>query len=242
MQQYFVQENLSIGAKIKMNENASHHIIHVLRMRTDDIVCLANGKEQYYGQVFIEGKQAFVVCQEPKIDMSQTSVEIQLGMAMIKKDKWDFLLMKAAELGVSKIIPFISKRCVVKIKEENNEKKMNRYRKILLEACEQCKRSSLVELRETKNIQQCIEEIDADIKLIAYESADVSSQYIKDVLNQYPNVNKVAVVIGCEGGFSEDEVEYFEKAGFIRVSLGGRILRAETAAMAAITMIDYHYN
>jgi hypothetical protein len=126
-------------------------------------------------------------------------------------------------------------------REENNEKKMNRYRKILLEACEQCKRSSLVELAPMSTLLQCRDMLDADIKLIAYESADVKSQHIKDVLLNAQDVKSVAVVIGCEGGFSEDEVATFEQAGFIRVSLGGRILRAETAAMAAITMIDYHY-
>lgn len=241
MQQYFVEESLFIGAKIKMNEDASHHIVHVLRMKNDDCVFIANGQEQYYGKVLIEGKDTYVICEELKEDVSQTSVDIHLGMAMIKKDKWDFLLMKAAELGVKRIIPFFSKRCVVKAKEENNDKKMNRYRKILLEACEQCKRSSLVELAPMSTLLQCRDMLDADIKLIAYESADVKSQHIKDVLSNAQDVKSVAVVIGCEGGFSEDEVATFEQAGFIRVSLGGRILRAETAAMAAITMIDYHY-
>ena len=242
MQQYFVEEALFTGAKIKMNEDASHHMVHVLRMKNDDVVYVANGQVQYEAKVYIEGKEVFVVCGDEKEDHSKTAVEIHLGMAMIKKDKWDFLLMKAAELGVTSIVPFFSKRCVVKAKEENSAKKMTRYRKILQEACEQCKRSSLVELHEMSTIKQCRDLLQADVKLISYESADVSSQHIKDVLAKYPNIKSAAIVIGCEGGFSEDEVAFFEEAGFIRVSLGGRILRAETAAMAAITMMDYHYS
>lgn len=242
MQQYFVEEALFEGAKIKMNEDASHHMLHVLRMKNEDVVYVANGQVQYQASVMIEGKDVYVICDTIKEDHSKTAVEIHLGMAMIKKDKWDFLLMKAAELGVHTIVPFFSKRCVVKAKEENNAKKMTRYRKILQEACEQCKRSSLVQLHEMSTISQCRSLLDADVKLIAYESADVTSSHIKDVLANYSSVKKVSVVIGCEGGFSEDEVAFFEEAGFIRVSLGGRILRAETAAMAAITMIDYHYS
>lgn len=242
MQQYFVEEALYEGACILMDEEAVHHISHVLRMKENDQVYLANGESIWLGSVHFDHGNVMVKLLEEKADSSLASVKITLGIAMIKKDKWDFLLMKTAELGVSEIVPFFSRRCVVKAKEEKGDKKLMRYRKILQEACEQCKRSSLVKIENPCTLEESLSKMQGDLKLIAYESADVKSCHIKDVLNQHPDVRHVCVVIGCEGGFEEAEVQRFEQAGFIRVSLGGRILRAETAAMAAVNLIDYHYH
>ena len=119
-------------------------------------------------------------------DCSQTSVELILAQGMIKGEKWDYLLQKSAELGVAEIIPFVSSRCVVKIKDEKSEKKIVRWNKILCEACEQCKRSTLVRLQPPCTFSQ-LSQIDADLRLIAYEDADCKSERLCEVLRAHPS-------------------------------------------------------
>ena len=174
-------------------------------------------------------------------DCSQTSVELILAQGMIKGEKWDYLLQKSAELGVAEIIPFVSSRCVVKIKDEKSEKKIVRWNKILCEACEQCKRSTLVRLQPPCTFSQ-LSQIDADLRLIAYEDADCKSERLCEVLRAHPSPKRVLMVVGSEGGFSADEVEALTATGFHRVSLGGRILRAETAAISLLNSIEFYYD
>ncbi len=242
MQQYFIENIVQVFDRICLCEDQAHHIANVMRMRKGEKIRIVDANQQLFlAHVQFEGKQVYACIDEMIIDTSKSNVDIILAQGLLKKEKWDFLLQKSAELGVSEIIPFISSRSVVKNKEERQDKKLARWNKILLEACEQSKRTSLVALHETCHIKQ-LKEIEADVKLVAYEDADIVSQRMVDVLKQHQNVKCIVVAIGCEGGFSLEEVEMLEQYGFIRVSLGSRILRAETAAMSTIANLSFYYD
>ena len=243
MQQYFLHKPLQVHDLVEMEPEQAHHIQHVMRMKPDEIIRLADGKgHMYYAHVVFRDHKVFACVDEEMEDHTRTPVDMILAQGLIKKEKWDFLLQKSAELGVQRMIPFTSSRTVVKTKDEKVDKKRLRWNKILQEACEQCKRSTLVALDSPKSFAELIKASeDADVKLIAYERADVKSAHVKEVLQKYPAPHKVFIVVGCEGGFSEDEVIQLEEVGFHRVSLGARILRAETAALSLLACISFFY-
>lgn len=241
MQQYFIDTIAHMNDQIALNTEQSHHITHVLRMREDDVIRIVDtSSTMYFAHIHIDGKQVFAHIDEMIEDHTKNKVHITLAQGLIKKEKWDFLLQKSAELGVDTIQPFISSRTVVKMKDEKADKKRQRYEKILLEACEQCKRSTLVEFQDTIDFK-ALKDVEADLKLIAYEDANHQSEHLYQVLQQHENISSVIVVVGSEGGFSIEEVEQLEANGFIRVSLGARILRAETAAISLISNIAFFY-
>lgn len=241
MQQYFIHDIAHMHDHIQLDEEQSHHIAHVLRMREQDVIRIVDTNNQmFYAHILFQGKQVIACIDEEIEDHTKNKIHITLAQGLIKKEKWDFLLQKSAELGVDRIVPFISSRTVVKSKDEKADKKKQRYRKILQEACEQCKRSTLVALEDVTSFQELSKEV-ADIKLIAYEDADVQSEALHTILKANPQATSALIVIGSEGGFSKEEVEVLQKAGFQRVSLGARILRAETAAISMISNLSFFY-
>lgn len=121
------------------------------------------------------------------------------------------------------------------------DKKLLRWNKILLEACEQCKRSTLVDLKEPCLLKDAAR-YKSELNIIAYEDADATSEKLHRLLAKYPKISSVTIAIGSEGGFSKEEVSMLMEMGYHRVSLGARILRAETAALAAIHGTSFYYD
>ena len=241
MQQYFIEQTIEEQKSIWMNQEQAHHIAHVMRMREGEIIRIVDAKSAiYHAAVHYDKKNVMACIQDAIVDHTKNTVEITLLQGMIKKEKWDFLLQKSAELGVNTIVPFLSSRSVVKNKEERLDKKMIRWNKILLEACEQCKRSTLVRLEEPCTLKD-LSQYKSEVNLIAYEDADACSEKLSTILKQYPYARSITLAIGCEGGFSKEEVAYLCAQGFARISLGTRILRAETAALAGINSISFYY-
>ena len=243
MQQYFIDQTIKVQDEVLFNKEQAHHISHVMRMKENDVIRIADYKgHMFFAHLLFKNGDVSCIIDEEIQDCTKNLVSITLAQGLIKKEKWDFLLQKCGELGVDEIVPFTSSRTVVKTKDEKQDKKLQRWNKILLEACEQCKRSTLVNLHEPVPFSKLVKKSeDYDVKLIAYENAEVKSFHIKDVLKSYPNAKKVFVCVGCEGGFSEEEVVELEQHGFQRISLGGRILRAETAAMVVTHAISFYY-
>ena len=216
-----------------MTPEQSHHISTVLRMTDGKIVRLADiSGFFFYGLIQINKSGVRVKVTQPIAEKRESKVNITLAVALIKGERWDWMLEKATECGVSKIVPFISSRCVVKDKPEAAQRKLVRYRKILSEAAEQSYRNIVPTITETVTLKQLIDH-KSHTNFIAYEKENHS--YLTDVRAE---ISSVTIIIGPEGGFSADEVEYLTNNDFISVSLGKRIFRAETAAIAACIMLD----
>lgn len=242
MQQYFLKTRLEMNSKFAFDKEQAHHIKNVLRMKNNDIVRAVDENQQvFYVEIEIENKEVYGKVVEQLVDESESSLEITLVMGMIKGDKWDYLIQKACECGVHKIVPLISKRCVIKAKEEKMDRKLERWNKIALEACEQCKRTHQVEVCEPVTMKK-ISEIEFDLGIIAYEDADFKASNLADLLKENPDVKKIAILIGPEGGFDADEVAFARSLNYHCVSLGNRILRAETAAIFSLNALVYHYD
>ncbi len=140
-------------------------------------------------------------------------------------------LQKAAELGASRIVPVITRRTIIHLEDKEIAKKLERWNKITLEACQQSNRTSLCEVCRPIRLKDVVE-YRQDINLVAYENED--TRKLRDCLGN----GSICIVVGPEGGFEESEIEFLEEAGFTCVSLGTRILRAETAGMYALSVID----
>ena len=228
MQQYFIQDKFSLNQTYSLDDEQTHHLLCVLRAKSGKVVRVVD-QDGYYDDVSIDIQDNHIYFTIHQLNQQIKKTHVVALMALIKKDKWDFALMKAAELGVDEIIPLMTQRCVVKVKDGNFKKA--RYQKILDEACEQCKRASKVILHDPLTIKQ-LPNFDGYTKLIPYENEH--STHIKNVDME----DNIVFAIGPEGGFDCKEVELLISKGYQCVTLGTRILRAETALMYSLCAID----
>lgn len=229
MQQYFTDKPITLNQPISLSNEQAHHISHVMRMAEDDDILISDETAIYYCSLTFSAKQLLAVPYKIYDHNSEHPFQIYLYMALIKTDKWELVLQKASELGVTKIIPVITSRTVVKL-TDNHLKKLDRWRKIVLEACEQAHRIKKVIISEPIKLTDIQYENDA-LNIIAYENEEAN--HIGKI-----QINKdVNLIIGPEGGFSDNEIKALVKLGYQTYSLGARILRAETAAFYALSII-----
>jgi len=177
-----------------------------------------------------------IIGQAAKVGIPNT--KITLYQALLKSDKMEYVIQKSVELGVSNIIPYKSKNVVVKVDEKDASKKTARWNKIALEAVKQCGRSDIVSVENVINFNQMKESlVEYDKVILAYENEKES---LKKVINSLEKKEKIAIIIGSEGGFDFDEVEQIlTNKNAVSVSLGSRILRAETASLNLISILMY---
>lgn len=164
---------------------------------------------------------------------------VTLYIAFLKSDKMDYLVQKAVEIGVKRIVPFFSKNVVVKLDEKSKVKRREKLQKIADEACKQCGRMDTVNIEEFLNFNELKDSLKEDKIFFAYEaSKDSLRREINDMKQR--NINNIGIIIGAEGGFLESEAEELNKLDNVCcVSLGERILRAETAAINLLSILIY---
>lgn len=235
MQQYFIQANIELNELVSFNDEQSHHLKTVLKMKEESTIRLVDERQfAYFAKLrYLDGKAVALPFQLSD-EVKEMQCSITLIQGMIKGEKWDWLLMKASELGVHTIVPLLSARTVVKSNEDKLDKKLARWNKITLEACEQSKRNHCVEVTPPVSLSK-LSQYMQQANFVAYENADTVSSELKVLLKQSQTI---AIVIGPEGGFEDQEIEQLEAMGFKRCSLGSRILRAETAALFALSVIQ----
>ena len=224
MQEYFIDRPLTAGDLIELPRDKAHHAFNVLHLQHETVRLVSNGRG-YFAEVFREQDRglARILSEDPSVN--ELSSDITLCMALIRREKFELVIQKATELGVSRIIPFVSSRCVAKDRQERAEKIMRRREAIALEAAEQCKRNRVPEVLAPVKLSD-LKGFLSDVNIAAYEKAGTKAMSLKDVLP----ASSLTAVVGPEGGFSEAEVELLQEFGFSPVTLGNRILRAETAA------------
>ena len=233
MQRYFA--SLIDKEHVKLEPEDEHHLLHVMRMRRgDEIEVVANGV-LYLCNIGSTNPLTIYVVHEIETDV-ELNVDVTLLFALTKGDRTDLVVQKATELGVKRIALIQSERTVVRYEEKDIAKKCARYQKIMKEASEQSHRLIVPEMMGIFNLKKLPKEVFSDLNYVGYEK-DAS-----DVNGMFANFDKkksITILIGPEGGFSGEEINNLVKQGFIRTSLGKRILRAETAAMYALSVIGY---
>ncbi len=168
----------------------------------------------------------------------ESDLKITLFQSLVKSDKMDFIIQKAIEMGAYGVVPIETKRSIVK-KKDIKDKKRDRYRNIAKAAAMQSKREYIPNVSDAMKLDEAKEILDSfDLVLIAYEDEldnSIKNYDIKDKKN-------IAIVVGPEGGFDISEIDELKNFGYKSISLGNRILRAETAPIALLTMLYYEYN
>lgn len=234
MQQYFADKVLQLHELYLFNQEDSKHIQQVMRMKMDSVVRIVDRHQQcFYASIQYQEHKVYGYIKEKVEVDSELPIKVTIYQGLIKKEAWDYFLQKATELGVSSIVPLISKRCVVKVNDKKDQK-IQRFQKICQQASEQSKRILIPTVCEYMHIKEIPFE-PAKVNIIAYEDHLKVSKSLKDVVCKDKDIN---LVIGPEGGFELQEVNELIAKGYQVVTLGKRILRAETASLYALSVIS----
>ena len=227
------------GNTISIRGNDAYHIGRSLRMRLGDVITVCADRVEYRAKILsISDKE--VVCDVLSAEKSENepTVNVVLYQALPKSDKMDLIVQKAVELGVYKIVPVITARCVSRPAKSGYEKRVERYNKIALEAAKQSGRGIVPTVSEFMTINEVIEKSkEFDLFFVPYECEEQKT--LKEILTSKSDVKSVGFVIGPEGGFDLSETEKLHSSGIDTVTLGKRILRAETAGEAVLAMTMY---
>jgi len=242
MPRLFIYEKLEVGDEIVVSGEEAHHIIRVLRLGHGDLVSISDGKSEESVGVISEvdtrsTKIKIRVLYKNKFEETKPTITLLQGLP--KGEKFDWIIQKCTEIGVSRIVPIITQRTVVNIAPTKLEHRMMRWKKIAEEAAKQSMRMDIPEIAELLTFDEALKEIDRHhLSLIPWEQErNISLKKVLKDIDQ--SITKVAVFIGPEGGFSPDEAEMARTHGAVPVSLGPRILRTETAAIAACSILMY---
>lgn len=220
-----------------LDENAGRHLISVLRKSVGDKLILFNGDGLEYPATITRVKRMQVEVElslplsHPIVKDLESPLKISLGQAISKGERMDLTLQKATELGVSEITPLFSARSEVHLKGDRESKKMQHWHRILQSGCEQCGRNVLPILHPPISILEWIKNSGIGTKILLDHHSSIR---LKDLKLASP----VYLLAGPEGGFSLDEKDYAMKYDFKGISLGPRVLRTETAALAAISVLQ----
>lgn len=225
---------MSLNEKIVLDKSATLHVMTVLRLKEKDKIILFNGDGHEYPADIIEAKHHHitVVIQDKILKNNESKLIIHLGQVISKAERMDYTLQKSTELGVSQITPLFSTRCDLHFKGEREEKKMAHWQKVLVSACEQCGRNRIPNLLAIQKFKDWAKASDMQTKLFLDHRAEKT-------LKEIPIIGSVGIMVGPEGGFTFEEKHYAEEQGFIAVQLGPRVLRTETAGLAAITLVQF---
>ncbi len=229
LSRFFIDAPLSLGQH-ELPEAQAHYIGRVLRHAVGDAVQLFDGSgQEYLGELIEVGKKNVrVELREPLAGMAESPLSIHLGQGLSRGERMDWAIQKATELGASQISPIVSARCEVRLKDERADKRMAHWRQIAISACEQCGRSSLPQINPPITLEQWLEQVEADLKLVLHPVAEPWASH--------PQPASLAMLIGPEGGLSEDEVQQAMARGFHAARLGPRVLRTETAPVVALSV------
>ena len=243
MARFFVTKDDITDNVITISGKDAFHIARSLRMAVGDTltVCDEDGTEYYSSLTRIRDEECECMIISKSDGKTESPVHVTLYMAYPKGDKLETVVQKSVELGASRIVPFESSRCIKRPAAEKADKITERLSRIAEEAAKQCGRSKLPTVSKMIKFNELLKEIDGyDLALFCYEGEGATS--LKSTLEAYgKRGGKLAVIIGSEGGFSEDEAKAIISAGAKCVNLGPRILRCETAPDYCLSAISYHF-
>lgn len=242
MSKFFVNENQINGNVITIDDDDVNHLKNVLRVNIGEriILCSIQTSKNYICEIVSINKKN-IECKiiDEVISKSESNIQIDIYQGLPKADKMELIIQKGTELGVCSFIPVKFKRSIVKLDEKDEIKKQTRWQKIAEVAAKQSGRDIVPKVEHLKNVNDICSDLKKyDVVLVAYENEDENS--LKKSLKKLEKKNlKIAVVIGPEGGIDESEIDVLKNVNAEIVSLGKRILRTETVALAMTAIINY---
>lgn len=243
MYQFFVEPGQIQGRRIIITGSDVNHIRNVLRMKPGEEIAVSNGTD---GREYRCGIESFtedeVICslRFVKEDGVELPSRIHLFQGLPKADKMELIVQKAVELGAYEVIPVAARRCVVRLDEKKAASRISRWQGIAEAAAKQSRRGIIPQVHPVMNMREAVAYARTmEVKLIPYELAE-NMGHTKEVLEAVKPGTDIAVFIGPEGGFEQEEIELATAAGIEPVTLGRRILRTETAGLTVLSWLMYH--
>lgn len=228
---------LELYQELILVEQTAHHLTNVLRLTVADkfIIFNGNGREYLAEIIAINKKITRVIIHDCIDTRTESPLNIHLAQGISRGEKMDFILQKAVELGITEFTPLFTDRCNVKLPADRIAKRLQHWQGIIISACEQSGRTIIPTLHSPINYRQWLSKGNTDLRLILHPHAQFK-------LNQLAFTgDAITIVIGPEGGLTDPEIVAAETQGFQRLNLGPRILRTETAPLAAITALQYQW-
>ncbi|MBC7803311.1 MAG: 16S rRNA (uracil(1498)-N(3))-methyltransferase [Candidatus Parcubacteria bacterium] len=232
----YVEAQLSPHARLELPENAAHHAARVLRLREGDAVLLFDGRGGEYEAVLsMPGRGQVLAAIGPRRDVERESpLAMTLVQGVSSGEKMDFTIQKAVELGVVAIQPVLAEKSLVRLSAEREEKKLAHWKRVAVAACEQCGRNRVPAIRNAVPVDEyCRMPVESSMRLLLSPEGETGLREMAPKIGL-----AVTIAAGPEAGFNNDEERTLERAGFVPVRLGRRILRTETAALAALAALN----
>ena len=238
MHRFFVDPNYFSGERITLPPAIAHQIRNVLRLRVGSAILVLDNSGAEYEVLLrqVDRQQVIGEAVAKRPSPNEPTVQLTLYQALMKRDKFEWVLQKGTEIGVSAFVPLVTQRSLVQ-DVDLKANKQARWHKIITEAAEQSRRGRIPELHPPQTLVQALESHPAQPGLIAWEEED--SLRLRGALVEGERPSHISLFIGPEGGFATEEVEAAQAAGIQAITLGKRILRAETAALVAAALVLY---
>jgi 16S rRNA (uracil1498-N3)-methyltransferase len=229
---------LHCGAIITLSDQASHHLARVLRASVGDRLTLFNGEGGEYAAVITDITRKTVIAQiESYLAREvESPVDLCLAQGISRGEKMDYTIQKAVELGVNKIIPLLTERCNVKLDEERRLKRQQHWQSIAISACEQSGRNKVPDIAMPQSLMTWLPTVSSAHCFVLAPQAETRLQQVSVSKNA-----QIVLLIGPEGGLSDIEIHQACQQGFLALNLGPRVLRTETAAVAALTALQCYF-
>jgi len=241
MARFYVPHPQIENGILRVEGDQVKHIRRVLRLRTGDDLSIFDGEgKQYEGTIF-EASPFSVSIRIRNILSSggESTLEIVLAQSLLKGEKMDYLIQKSTELGVHRIIPFLSSRSIPLLEKSKRIERWRRWKRIAIEASKQCGRGRVPEIDSPRDYPEMLHSAPQDcLRLLLWER---EGERLKQALKKCEKRKKIIFIVGPEGGLSQEEVEGAKGAGFLPLNLGRRILRAETASLCFLSILQYEW-
>jgi 16S rRNA (uracil1498-N3)-methyltransferase len=243
----YVDTALIPGSLVELPPDTGSHLARVLRARSGDELILFNGDGREFNGAIetVRGSRVSASVGESRPVDRESPLAITLVQCVPRGDRMDFIVQKATELGVARIVPVLSQRSVVRLDKGQAESKAVHWRAVAVSACEQCGRNRLPTIEAAQPLLNYLGASSpaAGPRLVLEPETAIHAQATTGNLGRAADaaIHDAEIAIGPEGGFASDELEAFRVAGFSQIGLGPRILRAETAAIAAVVWLQARF-
>ena len=229
----YTEQTLAKGSALELEPGPSLHVARAMRMRAGDSLTLFNGRGgEYTATINTVGKKTVSIDIGDYLDPeTESPLAIHLGFALSRGDRMDWVIQKATELGVQSLRPLLTERTEVKLKGERADKKNLHWQQIAIAACEQCGRNKIPEIKPIQSLSDWIESAEADRKFVLHHRA-----LAQEGGSESPA--SIVLLTGPEGGLSQGEISLAENAGYQALRLGPRVMRTETAPLAAMAILQ----
>ncbi|GAA0697690.1 16S rRNA (uracil(1498)-N(3))-methyltransferase [Marinobacterium maritimum] len=230
----YESQPLSAGALIELSDTSIQHVVRALRLHDGDLIRLFNGDGAEYTAELtgVDKRRASAQITEVAHPAVESGLQVHIGQTLSRGERMDYAVQKATEMGVTHITPLTSERCEVRLKADREDKRLRHWQQVAISACEQSLRTRVPEILDVSPLEQWIQHVDAELKLVLHH-------HTAQPLQSMEAPASVALLIGPEGGLTEAEVDAALAAGFQPVAFGPRVMRTETAPVAACAILQY---